>query len=279
MIDFESFYRQFSSQLEEARRTKNHQQFQKLLHVVEPDWKKPEQALYVDYCLTKAGVFALFGDNLDMDDWMMKALQFCQEEERTSLFMKWMQFYWLQSGAIDNQSIIQANFSALFNVASQALDFEKEVYNRYAFLSVRFFVLAALGKHGELEAEMKQVKFEDVPAKLMQNPNKLQHFYTHIYKMIIAALEIRSEALVFKILQMISIDDMLMASKAPLFRKFNTVIMDTVDMRPEFAADFNFFYQMRKKWAGFLPNFSLFTMMIEEENIKGLDFFFKGFDS
>jgi hypothetical protein len=73
---------------------------------------------------------------------------------------------------------------------------------------------------------------------------------------------------------MITIDDYLMKSPSPLFRKFNQVVMDLTDIRPEMAADFNYFYEMRKKWAGFLPNFSLFSMMIEEENTKGLELFF-----
>jgi len=46
------------------------------------------------------------------------------------------------------------------------------------------------------------------------------------------------------------------------------------DIRAEMAADFNYLYEMRKKWSGFLPNFSLFSMMIEEENTKGLELFF-----
>ena len=92
--------------------------------------------------------------------------------------------------------------------------------------------------------------------------------------MLVAALEIRNAHLMTQILHMITMDDALMLSTVPLYKKFNTVVIDIADMRPEFAVDFNTFYQLRKKWAGFLPNFGLFTMAIEEENTKGLNLFF-----
>lgn len=274
MSEFKEFYDTFLEKLEEGRKAKDSTVFQQLMHVVEPNWKHEDQELFADYCQTKAGLFALFGDNLDMDDWMQKALQFSKNEMHSHLYFKWTLLYWQQLRALNTEPKIKANFSSIYNISEQAINMEKDYYQQMAFQSMRILCLAALGKHGEVEHELRSLKLKEVPAKLVNDPKKLQYFYANIYKMMVAALEIRSAEMLNKILQMVTIDDSLLISKTPIFRKFNTVVMDLADIRPEMAADFNYFYQMRKQWAGFLPNYSLFTMMIEEENQKGLDFFF-----
>jgi hypothetical protein len=278
MSDFKPFYTEFISKLAEAKSKNNPKEFQNLLYVVEPQWEAADQSYYVEYCQTKAGIFALFGENLDLDDWMQKALQFSEEKQRVEIYFKWINLYWNLAKAVNDQAKLQAIFSSLFNVSSQAEKLDMGKYDVFAFQSVRAFALAALGKHAELSEYFSSLKWEAIPTKLINNPLKLKYFYSQIYKMLIAALEIRSEKYLTSILQMITIDDALMVSNAPLFRKFNTVVMDIADIRGELATDFNSFYQLRKKWAGFLPNFSLFTMMIEEENQKGLDLFFKGME-
>lgn len=278
MNNFTSFYTEFIKQLEKARKSNNPTTFNKLLNIIEPDWVKEEQDIYVKYCINKAGIYALFGENLDMDNWMQKAVQFAQANQREDVYFQWISLYWSLTKAVQDQAKLQALFSSLFNVSSQALLQKAGKYDILAFQSVKALTLAALGKHSELESYFNSLKFQPVPTKLLNNKNKLVYFYSHIFKLLVAALEMRNEKYVTKILQMITIDDALMMSSNPLFRKFNTVVMDIADMRSEFAIDFNAFYQLRKKWAGFLPNFSLFTMMIEEENIKGLNLFFKALD-
>lgn len=274
MSEFKEFYQTFLDKLEEARKAKDSMTFQKLMHVVEPNWKQEDQVLFGDYCQTKAGLYALFGENLDLDDWMAKALQFSKPEMHTHIYFKWLALYFHQLKALTKESKIKGNFSSIFNISEQAIKLEKDYYTRVAFESMRILSLAALGKHDEVKQEINALNLKDVPSKLLNDSKKLQYFYANIYKLLVATLEIRDAKLLEKVLKMITIDDALIASNIPMFRKFNTVVMDLADMRPEMAADFNYFYQMRKQWSGFLPNFSLFTMMIEEENVKGLDFFF-----
>ncbi len=278
MSDFKSFYTEFISQLSQAKSQNNPKAFQKLLTVIEPNWESDDQNYYVEYCITKAGLFALFGENLDMDNWMQKALQYSEKNQRVDVYFNWITLYWSLAKALSDQAKLQAIFSSLYNVSTQAEKLEMGKYDIYAFQSVKAFSLAALGKHAELDEYFNSLTFLPIPTKFLNDNNKLRYFYSQIYKMLIAALEIRSEKHLYRILQMITIDDALMMSKDPLFRKFNTIVMDIADMRSELAVDFNTFYQLRKKWAGFLPNFSLFTMMIEEENLKGLDLFFKGME-
>jgi hypothetical protein len=273
-MTFKEFYSEFLERMETARKTANTSEFQNLMRVVEPDWIPNEQYLFADYCQNKAGLFALFGENLDMDDWMQKALQFSEPNMFTHIYFKWTLLYWHQLKALQDQAKIQANFSAIYNISEQAIKNEKDYYNKMAFESSRILALAALGKHAEAEAEILSLTFKELNPQLVNNSEKLIYFFANIYKMLIAALEIRNESCLTQILQMITIDDYLMKSPSPLFRKFNQVVMDLTDIRPEMAADFNYFYEMRKKWAGFLPNFSLFSMMIEEENTKGLELFF-----
>lgn len=279
MNDFTAFYNEFLRQLELARKSNNSSDFQKLLKVVEPEWKLEEQELYVGYCIHKAGIYALFGESIDLDDWMQKALQFSDHELLTDVYAKWINLYWSLAKAVRDQSKITAIFSSLYNISTKALKLEMGKFDRYSFISIRAFSLAALGKHSELEEYLSSIKWNEIPVKLFNDKTKLGHLYTHLYKLLISALEIRDEKILNEILKMVSIDDGIIMSKSPLFRKFNTVVMDLSDLRPEFAADFNSFYKLRKKWAGYLPNFSLFTMMIEEENSKGLDLFFKGMEN
>ncbi len=274
MSEFKEFYQAFLDKLEEARKAQDSVTFQKLMHVVEPNWKNEDQEIFADYCQTKAGLYALFGENLDMDDWMSKALQFSNAEMHTHIYFKWLSLYFHQLKALTKESKIKGNFSSIFNVSEQAIKLEKDYYTKLALESMRILSLAALGKHDEVKQELESLNLKEIPSKLVNDSTKLQYFYANIYKLLVATLEIRDAKLLEKLLKMITIDDALMTSSAPLFRKFNTVVMDLADMRPEMAADFNYFYQMRKQWSGFLPNFSLFTMMIEEENVKGLDFFF-----
>jgi len=278
MSEFKAFYSEYTLQLEKAKKAKRPQGFQKLLDVVEPKWQAEEQELFVAYCIHKAGIFALFGENLGIDDWMQKAVQFSNTKQRTDVYFQWINLYWSLAKAVSDQAKLQAVFASLFNISVQAEQLEMGKYDVYAFQSVRAFAMAALGKHADLNNYLKNLKWKAVPAKLINDKNKLGYFYAHIYKMLVAVLEIRNQEVLKQILHVITIDDALLLSDTPVFRMFNTIVMDVADMRPEFAHDFNTFYQLRKKWAGFLPNFSLFTMMIEEENVKGLDLFFKGLD-
>ena len=259
MTEFKEFYHSFLEKLELARKDQDSIGFQKLMHVIEPNWQTQDQELFADYCQTKAGLYALFGENLDMDDWMQKALQFSDIDRHPHLYFKWTLLYWQQLRALNQESRIKGNFSAIFNITEQAIQWEKDYYQKIAFESMRILSLAALGKHAEVEIAMRHLKLKEVPSKLVNDPQKLQYFYANIYKLMVAALEMRNAELLAKILKMVTIDDSLLMSAAPLFRKFNTIVMDLADMRPEMAADFNYFYQMRKQWAGFLPNFSLFS--------------------
>jgi hypothetical protein len=273
-MTFKEIYGQFLERMEHARRTANTSEFRNLMYVVEPDWTPEEKSLFADYCQNKAGMFALFGENLDMDDWMQKALQFSSKDMFTHIYFKWVLLYWHQLKAITDQAKIQANLSSIYNISEQAVKNESDYHHKMAFESTRALSLAALGKHAEAEAHMLSLSYRDIAPQLVNDKEKLVYFFANIYKMLIAALEIRSEKCMTNILKMITIDDYLLQAETPLFRKFNQIVMDLADIRPELAADFNYFYEMRKKWSGFLPNFSLFSMMIEEENTKGLELFF-----
>lgn len=273
-MTFKDFYSEFLERMDKARQSANTKEFQNLMYVVEPGWISDEQELYADYCQNKAGLFALFGENLELDDWMHRALQFSKPEMLTHIYFKWILLYWHQLKALQDQAKIQSNFSSIYNVSEEAIKNEKHYHHKMGFQSSRILTLAALGKHAEAEAEILSLSFNPLTPQEVNNKQNLVYFFANIYKMLIAALEIRNETCLTKILEMITIDDFLMKSKSPLFRKFNQVVMDLADIRPEMAADFNYFYEMRKKWTGFLPNFSLFSMMIEEENTKGLELFF-----
>jgi hypothetical protein len=273
-MTFEDFYTEFLERMSRAGKAKNTAELTKLMRLSEPDWKADEQELYADYCQNKAGLFALFGENTGLDDWMQKALQFSKSDRFTHIYFKWLLLYWHQLKALHDQSMMQANFSAIYNIAGQAIKNEKDYHNKMAFESNRVLILAILGKHGEAKAKMLSLNFRAISPQALNNKNKLVYFFANIYKMLIAALEIRSKACLFKILKMVTIDDFLLSAPQPIFRKFNQVVMDLSDIRPEFAANFNYMYEMRKKWSGFLPNYSIFSMMVEEENTKGLELFF-----
>ena len=274
MSDFKNFYQQFVKRLNQARINNNPKEFQDLFLVVEPQWTEEDKPLFVEYCLKKAGIFALFGETLDVDNWMQKALQFSETASVTAIYFQWIDLYWSLCKNTDSQPKLEALFSGLFNITSQAIKMKHGVYDSFAFHGVRAFSLAALGKHAEVVQALGNMEWKAVPTRLLNDKNQLKYFYSHIYKMIMAALEVRSASIMENVLNMITMDDVLMRSIAPLYQKFNTVVIDLADLRPEFAADFNTFYQLRKKWAGFLPNYGLFTMAIEEENIKGLNLFF-----
>lgn len=278
MSNFREFYTEFLIKLDKAKEAKKPQEFQMLLDVVEPKWQADEQEIFVAFCFKKAGIYALFGESSGIDDWMQKAVQFSNVEYRVTAYFQWINLYWSLAKAVSDQAKLQAIFASLFNISVQAEQLQMGKYDTYAFQSVRAFTMAALGKHTDLNNYLNNLNWKAVPTKLINDNSKLTYFYAHLYKMLVAVLEIRNEEVLKRLLQIITIDDALLLTDVPIFRKFNTIVMDIADMRPEFAYDFNTFYQLRKKWAGFLPNFSLFTMMIEEENVKGLDLFFKGLD-
>ena len=184
MSEFKTFYQTFLSKIEEARKAKDSVAFQNLMHVVEPDWHPNDQEDYADYCQAKAGLFALFGENLDMDDWMQKALQFSRTEMHTHLYFKWTLLYWQQLKSLSQEAKIKGNFSAIFNVSEQAIMMEKDYYQRIAFESMRILSLAALGKHADVEAELETLEMKEVPTKLLNDATKLQYFYANIYKLL-----------------------------------------------------------------------------------------------
>ena len=276
--NFRSFYQQFLIKLQQAQQDKNASSFHQLLQIIEPKWQIEEQDLYVDYCIKKASIYALFGENLDLDDWIKKALQFSNIQQHINVYAVWIDLYWKQSLTVKDDSKLRAIMSSLYNISTMATKGKLNKYDLFGFVAIQAFTLSFLGKQEEISQTIAKLKWDPIPSKLCNDKTKLNFFYAHIYKFIVVAIEQRNKELMQKLLLLITIDDSILLSKAPFFRKANTVIMDIADIRSEFALNFNTFYKQRKTWAGFLPNYSLFTMMIEKENIKGLQYFFSGFD-
>ncbi|MFH1001388.1 MAG: hypothetical protein V1783_11185, partial [Bacteroidota bacterium] len=71
-----------------------------------------------------------------------------------------------------------------------------------------------------------------------------------------------------------SIDDSLLHSNEPLLKKFQQILNDTMDLRHEFAEEFNFLFSSAPILKTNLPNFNLYISYLERQNFSGLHYFF-----
>ena len=95
------------------------------------------------------------------------------------------------------------------------------------------------------------------------------------FKSIAVAIELRDSKLLLKLLKMISIDDAVIMGEGTLLTKFQQTVNDSMDLRSEFAAEFNFIYALAPVLKSNFPNLNLFISYLEKQNFGGLHYFFK----
>ncbi|OYT16207.1 MAG: hypothetical protein B7C24_08965 [Bacteroidetes bacterium 4572_77] len=273
-INFTQFYQSFTQDFDKGIKENNPSIIADLIRRKAPSWEEEETENFLSYCISMASFNWMYGNNLDADEWMKKNIQFSPITKRTTSFSMWLQVYINQAVKLKKDSSLKKNISSVYNISTLALAQDMGYYDKMAFYAAQCFSLTFLGKHPEARSIYKAIKWKDVPSKLSNNPEKLKIFYAHIFKFFVVAIELKDQELLQNLLQMLTIDDGLLRSKQPLFRKFNQVVIDLADLREEFAKDFDLFYEQKTAWNGFLPNFSLFSMMIEKEDAKNLSYFF-----
>jgi hypothetical protein len=277
MSNFEEYLKDFTKRYAELIAKQDSNNLYALLKESIPDFDSSDSRIVASLHQQKARAYALFAENNEMDRHFEAAVNLIDQAEAWKLYLDWANLYLMQLRV----PALQENTQQIFGNALRIIQrVSKKTLNRdryalWAVSSFQAFCEVALSENKELPSVFENLDFSPIPLDLVNNSNKVKEFYAHFFKSIAIAIELRDSHLIMKLLKMISIDDATLLGVGTLLTKFQQTVSDTMDMRTEFAAEFNFFYALAPVLKSNLPNFSLFIGYLEKQNVGGLHYFFK----
>lgn len=277
MTNFEKYFKDFNKRYTDLLAKQDSNNLYKLLQEAIPGFDQGENRLVASLHQQKARAYSLFAENKEMDRHFEAAVNLIDTAEAWKLYLDWANLYLMQlrvPSLQENAAQIFENALRIIKRVSLSI-MKKDRYAFWAVSSFRAFCEIAVSKDKSLPEVYETMDFSPIPLDLVNNPNKVKEFYAHFFKSIAVAIELRDEALLLKLLKIISIDDATLLGEGTLLTRFQQTVSDTMDMRPEFSAEFNFFYALAPVLKNSLPNFSLFIGYLESQNLGGLHYFFK----
>ncbi len=276
MTNFEEYLKDFSKRYTDLLAKQDSNNLYALLKESIPDFDPSESRMVASLHQQKARAYALFAENNEMDRHFEAAVNLIGQAEAWKLYLDWANLYLMQlripSLRENSQQIFENALSIIKRVSIDSL--RRDRYAIWAVSSFQVFCEVAVSENKKLPSIYEDLDFSPIPLDLVNNPNKVKEFYAHFFKSIAIAIELRDARLIMKLLKMISVDDATLLGEGTLLSKFQQTVSDTMDMRAEFAAEFNFFYALAPVLKDNLPNFSLFIGYLEKQNIAGLHYFF-----
>lgn len=277
MSNFEEYLRDFTKRYAELLAKQDSNNLYALLKEPIPDFDPSESRLVASLHQQKARAYALFAENKEMDRHFEAALKPIDQPEAWKLYLDWANLYFMQLRVPS----LQENAAKIFDDALGVIkrvsmdSLKRDRYALWAVSSFQAFCEVAVSENKKLPSVYEKLDFAPIPLDLVNNTNKVKEYYAHFFKSIAVAIELRDSHLLMKLLKMISVDDATLMGEGTLLSKFQQTVSDTMDMRTEFAAEFNFFYALAPVLKNNLPNLSLFIGYLEKQNIGGLHYFFK----
>lgn len=277
MTNFEEYLKDFTKRYADLLAKQDSNNLYTLLKEPIPEFDPRESRLVASLHQHKARAYALYAENNEMDRHFEAALKLIDQPEAWKLYLDWANLYLTQlrvpSLQENPQQIFEGALAVIKRVSVDSL--KRDRYAIWAVSSFQAFCEVAVSPNKNLPSIYEKLDFSPIPLDLVNNSNKIKEFYAHFFKSIAVAIELRNSDLLLKLLKMISVDDATIMGEGTLLTKFQQTVSDTMDMRVEFAAEFNFFYALAPVLKSNLPNLSLFIGYLEKQNIGGLHYFFK----
>ncbi|RLD37940.1 MAG: hypothetical protein DRI74_05365 [Bacteroidetes bacterium] len=276
MTNFEEYLKDFSKRYADLLAKQDPKKLHLLLKESIPDFDTDESRMVASLHQQKARAYALFAENTEMDRHFEAALKLIDQPESWKLYLDWANLYLMQLRIPSLQGNSQQIFENALSIIKRVLidSLKRDRYAIWAVSSFQAFCEVAVSEKKKLPSIYEDLDFSPIPLDLVNNPNKVKEFYAHFFKSIAVAIELRDSEFLMKLLKMISIDDATLMGEGTLLTKFQQTLNDTMDMRPEFAAEFNFIYALAPILKSNFPNLTLFIDYLEKQNFGGLHYFF-----
>lgn len=277
MSDFNAYFQDFNQRYADLLAKQDSNNLHKLLQEPVPDFDMNEHRLVASLHQQKARAYSLFAENNEMDRHFEAAINLVDDAESWKLLLDWANLYIMQlrvPALQENSESIFEQAQAIIHRADISL-IRKDRYAVWAITSLSAFCELALAKTTVLPKVYQTLDYSPIPLSIINNPLKAKEFYAHFFKNIVVAIELRDLVLLNRLLKMISVDDATLMGEGTLLLKFQQTLKDAMDMRAEFAAEFNFIYGLAPVLKTRFPNLNLFISYLESQNLGGLHYFFK----
>jgi len=198
-------------------------------------------------------------------------------KENWKLYLDWANLYLMQLRVPQMQDQANQIFESALQIIERvdSANLKKDRYADWAITSFKAFCELALMSNKTKPIIYSEMDFSEIPLGVVNDAQKGKEFYAHFFKSIVLAVELRDSNLLMKLLKMISVDDATLMGDGTLLAKFQQTLNDTMDLRPEFAAEFNLLYALAPVLKIQFPNWNLFVSYLESQNHGGLHYFFK----
>jgi len=277
MPNFEKYLIDFNQRYSDLLVKQDSANLHKLLNEPIPAFEQNENLLVGSLHQQKARAYSLFAENKEMDRHFEAAIKLVDKADSWKLYLDWANLYFMQLRIPQMQKnpnlIFEDSLRIINRISLQTL--KKDRFALWAVSSFQAFCELALNSNKSIPTIYKTLDFNPIQLNLINNPSKIKEFYAHFFKSIAVAIELRDSNLLMKLLKMISIDDALMISNESLLTKFQQILNDTMDLRQEFADEFNYIYALAPILKTNFPNFALYISYFENQNFGGLHYFFK----
>lgn len=276
MSDFKEYLINFNKRYSDFLVSQDSNSLHKLLKEAIPGFNSGENRLVASLHQQKARAYSLFAENTEMDRHFEAAINLIGKNESWKLYIDWANLYFMQLRIPEKQKNPNPAFENALNILKriQLSTLKKDRFALWSVASFQSFCELTLSTNKTIPLIYKSLDFNPVPINLLNDKTKLKEFYAHFFKSIAIAIELRDSELMMKLLKMISIDDSLLHSNEPLLKKFQQILNDTMDLRHEFAEEFNFLFSSAPILKTNLPNFNLYISYLERQNFSGLHYFF-----
>jgi hypothetical protein len=277
MTNFKEYLSGFTKRYADLLAKQDSNSLHALLKESIPEFDSRESRLVASLHQQKARAYALFGENSEMDRHFEAALKLIDLPESWKLYLDWSNLYLMQLRVPSFQKNATKIFEDALHIIKRVpiTTNRKDRYAIWAVSSFQAFCEVAVSTNKTLPNVYEKLDFSPIPLNLVNNPNKVKEFYAHFFKSIAVAIELRDASLLLKHLKMISVDDDVIMGDGTLLAKFQQTVNDSMDLRPEFAAEFNLIYALAPVLNVNLPNLNLFIGYLEKQNFGGLHYFFK----
>lgn len=276
MANFEEYLIDFSKHYADLLAKQDSNSLHALLKESIPEFDSHESRLVASLHQQKARAYALFAENNEMDRHFEAALELIDQAESWKLYLDWSNLYLMQLRVPSFQKNATKIFEDALRIVKRVsiTPIRKDRYAVWAVSSFQAFCEVAVSTNKTLPTVYEKLDFSPIPLDLVNNSNKIKEFYAHFFKSIAVAIELRDAPLLLKLLKMISVDDAVIMGEGTLLVKFQQTVNDSMDLRPEFAAEFNLIYILAPVLNVNFPNLNLFIGYLEKQNFGGLHYFF-----
>lgn len=229
----------------------------------------------------RGNVAAMVGDFNRVEKEYKLGFSQCSLDTRWEYLFDWGKAYWLIFFAVgtkeDKERAALKIIEKVNEVEANLGDVAEKEFYRIVLAGLKGFMHIYLGENSTAEEVLRNCIFTPVPIPQYNDKKALNRLFSNYFKALAVAIELKDKDLLRKLITVISIDDQTLLSEQNLFKLFHFTLMNTIDLRPEFSAEFNSFFQISPALAPAFPNLRFFIDLIRVNDQTALDRFFSTF--